>query len=171
MNFLTNSCKGHPGVSQIVIFFATCILLFIGIPCLKGKDTKDLDKDQPIGEVLNIYPAWNKLSLAIAGKGKEGNATQKIGNNVFSFGEDACFVTPAKHISAKAITFGVADGVGGWRKKGIDPGEFSRALMGHMQTSTSMEPQGIIQAAYDCLLQEKKVTAGSSTACVAIIAI
>lgn len=169
MNFLTNSCKERPSVSQISIFVATCILLFIGIPCLKGKDTKDPNKDQPIGEVLNIYPAWNKLSLAIAGKGKEINATQKTGNNVFSFGEDACFVTPAKYISSKTIALGVADGVGGWRKKGVDPGEFSRELMGHMQTSTAMNPQGMIQATYDCLLQEKKVAAGSSTACVAII--
>lgn len=41
------------------------------------------------------------------------------------YGEDACFIARFKstHVA------GVADGVGGWRKYGIDPSEFSSALM------------------------------------------
>ncbi|WP_165941968.1 PP2C family serine/threonine-protein phosphatase [Cardinium endosymbiont of Culicoides punctatus] len=143
-------------------------MLFFISP-LKGDVPKDLDKQKPVGEVLNIYHVWNKLSVAIAGKGKENNEIKKIGTHIFSFGEDACFVTLTKHISPKAIALGVADGVGGWRKKGIDPGDFSRALVGYMQNATAIDPQQIIQEGYDCLLGEKKVAAGSSTACVATI--
>jgi serine/threonine protein phosphatase PrpC len=38
-------------------------------------------------------------------------------------GEDAYFV------SSDNTVLGVADGVGGWRESGIDPGDYSRTLM------------------------------------------
>lgn len=60
------------------------------------------------------------------------------------YGDDACFISRFKNTfvvgslisyfilffkSYKFYILGVADGVGGWRKYGIDPSEFSRKLM------------------------------------------
>ncbi|EPB74305.1 hypothetical protein ANCCEY_06607 [Ancylostoma ceylanicum] len=41
------------------------------------------------------------------------------------YGDDACFISRFKN----TFVVGVADGVGGWRKYGIDPSQFSRKLM------------------------------------------
>ncbi|KAH0986468.1 hypothetical protein GBA52_013645 [Prunus armeniaca] len=52
-------------------------------------------------------------------------------------GEDAHF------ISHFAQTIGVADGVGGWARKGIDAGEYARGIMNHAkETATHMAAIG-----------------------------
>lgn len=83
-------------------------------------------------------------------------------------GEDSFFV--ANH--HKAI--GIADGVGGWRKKGVDPSLFSNALMANAKAYTDthekdLNPEKIMDVAHQKILQEKKVKAGSSTACIATL--
>lgn len=83
-------------------------------------------------------------------------------------GEDSFFV--ANHHRA----MGVADGVGGWRKKGVDPSEFSNALMAHAKSyadthEKELDPQKIMDAAHQKIIEEKKVKAGSSTACIATL--
>ncbi|KAK8407376.1 hypothetical protein O3P69_002125 [Scylla paramamosain] len=87
------------------------------------------------------------------------------------FGDDAYFVV--KHAQGDVI--GVADGVGGWRAWGIDPGEFSHSLMtvservvrsGRFKAS---EPAAIIARAYYELLENKTHILGSSTACVVVL--
>lgn len=92
-------------------------------------------------------------------------------------GEDSFFI--AKH--SRAI--GVADGVGGWRSRGVDPSEFSNALMQHAKAFTdsqfdkqedknngpALDPQRIIAVAHKRVIDEHKVKAGSSTACVATL--
>ncbi|KAK4372295.1 hypothetical protein RND71_007679 [Anisodus tanguticus] len=80
-------------------------------------------------------------------------------------GEDASF------ICVKEQTIGVADGVGGWAKKGIDSGEYSRELMKNAEsavikqklddTSTSIDLMKVLNEA---LLNTK--AKGSSTACI-----
>ena len=78
-------------------------------------------------------------------------------------GDDAYFVGGEKAI-------GVADGVGQWREKGIDSGEFSRALMEScLQSSTSAFSER--KSASSLLVSaaatvDSKKTLGSSTACV-----
>ncbi|GAB5362914.1 hypothetical protein AAMO2058_000839500 [Amorphochlora amoebiformis] len=75
---------------------------------------------------------------------------QKLGQGGYYTGEDAFFLASARqqravstsdkavkydkwpYLSAKldsVTSMGIADGVGGWREVGIDPGEFSRQLM------------------------------------------
>ena len=44
-----------------------------------------------------------------------------------SGGEDASFVSPS------GLSLGVADGVGGWREQGVDPGVYARLLMHNAQ--------------------------------------
>ncbi|CAG9561900.1 unnamed protein product [Danaus chrysippus] len=87
------------------------------------------------------------------------------------FGDDAWFSTNFNN----ADVIGVADGVGGWRAYGIDPGEFSSYLMrtcerlvrmGHFKMS---EPGDLLAKSYYELLEHKKPILGSSTACVMIL--
>ncbi|CAN4110521.1 unnamed protein product [Withania somnifera] len=80
-------------------------------------------------------------------------------------GEDASF------ICAKEQTIGVADGVGGWAKKGIDSGEYSRELMINAESaiqkkknnssSSGIDLMGVLNEAF---LNTK--SQGSSTACI-----
>ncbi|VVC89608.1 protein phosphatase PTC7 homolog [Leptidea sinapis] len=92
-------------------------------------------------------------------------------SNKGQFGDDAWFST---HFN-NADVIGVADGVGGWRSYGIDPGEFSSYLMrtcerlvrmGHFKLS---EPGDLLAKSYYELLEHKKPILGSSTACVMIL--
>ncbi|CAL4070691.1 unnamed protein product, partial [Meganyctiphanes norvegica] len=87
------------------------------------------------------------------------------------FGDDAYFI--ARHALADVI--GVADGVGGWRAWGIDPGEFSHSLMVTCErlvvtgSFSPSEPGAIIARAYYELLENKSHILGSSTACVVVL--
>lgn len=87
------------------------------------------------------------------------------------FGDDAYFI--ARHALADVI--GVADGVGGWRAWGIDPGEFSQSLMLSCErivvtgSFSPSEPAAIIARAYHELLENKSHILGSSTACVVVL--
>ncbi|XP_062140009.1 protein phosphatase PTC7 homolog isoform X1 [Drosophila sulfurigaster albostrigata] len=84
------------------------------------------------------------------------------------FGEDAWFSTSTDQADA----LGVADGVGGWRVYGIDPGQFSRFLMrscerlAHAQDFEATRPEHLLARAYCNLLEQKQPILGSCTACV-----
>ncbi|XP_044729923.1 protein phosphatase PTC7 homolog [Chrysoperla carnea] len=88
------------------------------------------------------------------------------------FGDDAWF--SAKY-NTTADVMGVADGVGGWRTYGIDPGEFSSFLMRtceRLVTSGQFnpcDPSDLLARSYYELLEHKKPILGSSTACVVIL--
>ena len=74
-------------------------------------------------------------------------------------GEDAYFITSS--------VIGVADGVGGWAQHGIDPGLYSRALMGFckaeaLAVSADVDPVGVLRKAYDQIVAAK--VKGSCTA-------
>jgi len=71
-------------------------------------------------------------------------------------GEDAYFIS--HHV------YGIADGVGGWERHGIDPSLYSNKLM-HEASLAAQElddPASILQKAYD----ESHTVIGSSTACI-----
>lgn len=69
----------------------------------------------------------------------------------------------------------MADGVGGWRNYGIDPGEFSSFLMStcsRLVQSSNFNPErpvNLIASSYNELLEHKEPILGSSTACVLIL--
>ncbi|KAG8347965.1 putative Protein phosphatase 2C Stage II sporulation protein E (SpoIIE) [Trypanosoma vivax] len=80
-------------------------------------------------------------------------------------GEDSFFVSNTYKV------VGVADGVGGWRDEGVDPALFANGLMENAKLysethRSELDPEVILQSAYDKVLADKKVKAGSSTACV-----
>ncbi|XP_030381691.1 protein phosphatase PTC7 homolog [Scaptodrosophila lebanonensis] len=84
------------------------------------------------------------------------------------FGEDAWFKTS----TASADVLGVADGVGGWRAHGIDPGQFSSYLMHscerlvHGQSFDPSKPAELLASSFCDLMEQKQPILGSSTACV-----
>ncbi|KAJ7948762.1 Protein phosphatase 2C family protein [Quillaja saponaria] len=76
-------------------------------------------------------------------------------------GEDAHFICLEKQ------TLGVADGVGGWAKKGIDGGEYARQLMKNSLIAVQNQPRGAVdlkKVLREGYLQTK--AQGSSTACI-----
>lgn len=87
------------------------------------------------------------------------------------FGDDAWFKTQ----TSNADVLGVADGVGGWRSYGIDPGEFSSFLMKtcerlvHCGNFNPQRPVSLLAYSYCELLEQKKPILGSSTACVLVL--
>ncbi|XP_063220781.1 protein phosphatase PTC7 homolog isoform X2 [Bacillus rossius redtenbacheri] len=109
-----------------------------------------------------------RLVSAVCGFPKElANARLKKGQ----FGDDAWFT--AKYKSAEVL--GVADGVGGWRHYGIDPGQFSNFLMRTCERLVSCgrftptEPASLLAGSYRELLESKQSILGSSTACVVVV--
>ncbi|KAH9001281.1 phosphatase 2C-like domain-containing protein [Lactarius akahatsu] len=123
--------------------------------------------DSPVG-------IWRDLSLTWP---RPGNSKTP--------GEDFFYVQ-----EVRGISFGVADGVGGWASSGIDPSLFSQALMYHshryakvgwagepeVDTTQDYEdreavegwelhPRECLKLAYQATLRERSVIAGSSTAC------
>ncbi|KAI9255527.1 phosphatase 2C-like domain-containing protein [Sporodiniella umbellata] len=78
-------------------------------------------------------------------------------------GEDAFFLTQ----SAQGLAMGVADGVGSWRRFGINPAMFAWLLMDNAAKIARGQTEAgtILKAAYQKALEEGQVF-GSSTACV-----
>jgi protein phosphatase PTC7 len=88
-------------------------------------------------------------------------------NNTYDCGEDAFF------IDQKTKSFGVADGVGGWSGKGIDPGEIARRIMTNSRDAFNngeTNPRNALTTAYNTIVEKKQVKAGGSTACVITVA-
>ena len=89
-------------------------------------------------------------------------------------GEDAYFVAQVGKDST-TVAFAVADGVGGWQDRGIDPSDFSHGLCSHMAqfavywtNATAPMPKQLLQMGYDALLEDPEIEAGGSTACVVV---
>ena len=84
-------------------------------------------------------------------------------------GEDAYFVCETSTHSF----LGVADGVGGWQDMGVDPSLFSWSLVNNAhqlaESGKVTHPLDILGEAYDKVVRERTVLAGSSTACIVAI--
>ena len=79
------------------------------------------------------------------------------------------------HSSNSADVIGVADGVGGWRQYGVDPGQFSMQLMQSCERLVSAgyfvsnQPARLLAQGFSEMQQCKKPVIGSSTACLAML--
>lgn len=108
------------------------------------------------------------LVSAVCGFSKEKKIQKLVKGQ---FGDDAWF--SVKHKTADVL--GVADGVGGWRAYGINPGEFSLNLMRTCERLVRLgcfapaNPSDLLAKSYYELLFHKKRILGSSTACVVIL--
>lgn len=111
-------------------------------------------------------PAQLRLVSVVCGFAKDMNMYPNYSRG--QFGEDAWFKTS----SPRCDTLGVADGVGGWRIYGIDPGQFSGFLMrscerlAHSGEYDAARPEELLARAYCNLLEQKQPILGSCTACV-----
>lgn len=79
------------------------------------------------------------------------------------YGEDAAFLGRQNYI-------GVADGVGGWKKHGVDPGVFALALMQSCSAASGVaapsDPRGVLVAGYHGVAEGiDPPVFGGSTAC------
>ena len=83
-------------------------------------------------------------------------------------GEDAFFLFHNNHCSA----IGVADGVGGWTEQGVDPGIYSRLLLGHVYDYINYwngyDPSMVLKKSLAYAKNNTKVL-GSSTATVLLL--
>ena len=89
-------------------------------------------------------------------------------------GQDAYFITQ-RQSSPASYAFGVADGVGGWADSGVDPADFSHAFCENMASvyrntspASLSSAQKLMQIGYDSVLADKTISAGGSTACIAV---
>ena len=90
-------------------------------------------------------------------------------------GEDAFFMAKIAR-SDRHVVFGLADGVGGWRDSGIDPGRYSHGLCRYMATKTlrpdaerDLKPRNLLQYAYENVMSDRSIQAGGCTACIGAI--
>lgn len=135
-------------------------------------------EDSPIG-------IWRDQMLSHTVPGAIPNEATKWAPDA---GEDFFYVTEMKNSSG--VSFGVADGVGGWVESGVDPSLFSQAFMYHAHRYSrnawagepeidptldyaereevegwELTPLESMALSYHGVLREKHVQAGSSTAC------
>jgi len=87
------------------------------------------------------------------------------------FGDDAFFIVE----NEKRSVIGIADGVGGWRRYDVDPSKFTRSLMMNCErlarstTTDILSPVGLLQRAYEQMMQMKSPLLGSCTACIVVM--
>jgi len=87
------------------------------------------------------------------------------------FGDDAFFIVDSERRSV----IGIADGVGGWRRYDVDPSKFTRGLMQNCErlarttTSEILSPVGLLQRAYEQMMNMKTPLLGSCTACIVVM--
>lgn len=76
-------------------------------------------------------------------------------------GDDAYFICATKQ------TIGVADGVGGWKHKGVDAGAYARELMANCSVLALLTPLNSLLDPKKVLVEGHSITKseGSSTAC------
>lgn len=108
-----------------------------------------------------------------------GLPSKQFGYRIMNCGEDAMITShsPKKRYSLLSI----ADGVGGWSTQDIDPSEFAWGLLNktvigfqerfkNPKSSSNIPPaMEILDNAHKTIINEKKIMAGSSTACIVII--
>ncbi|KAJ8506152.1 hypothetical protein OPV22_007038 [Ensete ventricosum] len=76
-------------------------------------------------------------------------------------GEDAHFICEREQV------VGVADGVGGWAKLGIDAGVYARELMSHAEQAVRASPEGFVDPFQVLATAHARTNAlGASTACI-----
>ncbi|KAI8075165.1 phosphatase 2C-like domain-containing protein [Gongronella butleri] len=115
-----------------------------------------------------VYAAWHPKNRSARQRRANVNIPywkQKQVGKVDA-GEDAFFQT----CTPSGLALGVADGVGGWSEVGVDPALFSWTLMNNAASAAKADKQldahNILDVAFDRLVQDGKVQAGSSTACI-----
>ncbi|XP_021809669.1 probable protein phosphatase 2C 55 [Prunus avium] len=130
------------------------------VPDQKRKLNNPIDQVQELKETNKRRKIQNQKMKLVC-----GSCYCPKDNPEKPLGEDAHF------ISHFAQTIGLADGVGGWARKGIDAGEYARGIMNHAkETATHMAAVGATPVDARKVLNEayenNADVQGSSTACI-----
>ncbi|CAI4222257.1 unnamed protein product [Auanema sp. JU1783] len=122
--------------------------------------SENITQSQPTSNVVASYAGFPKDMV---------KGTSKV-LDTGVYGDDACFVSRFKN----SFVVGVADGVGGWRKYGVDPSEFSSKLMKQCEERVVKGdfdprfPEEILAKAFTATAESPRPV-GSSTACLLIV--
>ncbi|GMT19149.1 hypothetical protein PFISCL1PPCAC_10446 [Pristionchus fissidentatus] len=106
----------------------------------------------------------------VAGFPKDLAKGRSTARDSCKYGDDSCFIAQFK----RTLVAGVADGVGGWRKYGIDPSQFSTKLMKECEKRVQSgsfdpkRPEEIIAKAFKATSSPPRPI-GSSTACLVVV--
>ena len=101
--------------------------------------------------------------------------TSSVNKSSASTEASTASTTASRHKNNSADVIGVADGVGGWRAYGVDPGLFSLNLMHSCERLIKAgyfvndQPAQLLKSGFLEMQQSKRPIIGSSTACVAIL--
>ncbi|TPP56179.1 PTC7 protein phosphatase a [Fasciola gigantica] len=123
----------------------------------------DLQTYRPLRRAFRL-----SLLTAVAGYDNKRNSHSSRLRSNWAFGDDACFLAH----SDSSYVLGVADGVGGWRTYGVDPGRFSRAIVRNCERLVNTgrfkpdQPELLIAHSYEDVLTSKDPIMGSATLCV-----
>ena len=96
-------------------------------------------------------------------------------NNVIKDSPSSSSNTSSPLLNNSADVIGVADGVGGWRQYGVDPGQFSTGLMKSCERLVkagyikSNAPAKLLAQGFKEMQEYKQQIIGSSTACVMML--
>lgn len=89
-------------------------------------------------------------------------------------GQDAYFVARVGQDSG-STAFAIADGVGGWTERGVDPADFSHGLCSYMAQHAlswsdpkALSPKQLLNLGYEGVVEDPEILAGGTTACVGV---
>jgi len=128
-------------------------------------------------------PGYNGYNIDNILKGQIGDDAYFVARHVDEWGSGEREDTPEPlrenatlaKVRGNADVIGVADGVGGWRQYGVDPGLFSNHLMrscerlvqaGFFQSNT---PSKLLEQGFREMQENKQQIVGSSTACLMML--
>ncbi|GAC96691.1 protein phosphatase 2C [Pseudozyma hubeiensis SY62] len=165
--------SGHPRASKQPFQFLTAYA-FQG----KARSSEDLPQEGDASSSASTNerdgtpPAATKPQIGFPANSEIGRWRDELLRGGEA-GEDSLMCTSMG--MAGDVAIGVADGVGGWTENGIDPSLFSQALMFYASRSASQAstdpstggaPNQILSEAFEHVLKEPLVVAGSATACI-----
>lgn len=164
---LVREIRGAVGRQQCSSLYASAAVL-VGTAATTVPSSPTTAEPQP--KVVAQKISTNKVDVTCCGFPKRLVGAPSFVVECDVFGEDACFIANFK----SAHVTGVADGVGGWQKYGIDPSVVSSRLMRNCAEIVNegdfepSRPDLIISKAYNRLKTSPRPV-GSSTACVLVV--
>lgn len=129
-------------------------------------------------------PGYNGYNIDNILKGQIGDDAYFVARHVDEWGDREEAPEPAREevrdlaparIRGNADVIGVADGVGGWRQYGVDPGLFSTHLMRSCERLVqagffmSNTPSLLLEQGFREMQENKQQIVGSSTACLMML--
>ena len=144
-------------------------------------------KDRPFDPTTHVFhfDPHNSQVLRRPGRRLSGGKASRPES-----GQDAFFVSRVGPAGGNGVALGVADGVGGWMDRGVDPADFSHGLCEYAADeashygegnrsgsssskgaggSTALTARRVMQGGYEAVCRDPAILAGGSTAVVGLL--